>query len=99
MCIIKHTIQHFISQGICREVDSKRNNMKWLVQTLDVLAPHCDDIAAEQHLLEKLIQRYKGLIPTIELTITKTQLYTKCYTYSREVREVCSLLDKVKVRL
>uniref|UniRef100_A0A8D8Q2T6 Nesprin-1 n=1 Tax=Cacopsylla melanoneura TaxID=428564 RepID=A0A8D8Q2T6_9HEMI len=88
--------EKLVFQGICREVDSKRNNMKWLVQTLDVLAPHCEDITSEQHLLEKLIQRYKGLIPTIELTITKTQLYTKCYTYTREVREVCSLLDKVK---
>ncbi|XP_063222936.1 muscle-specific protein 300 kDa isoform X4 [Bacillus rossius redtenbacheri] len=87
-----------VFQGICREVEVKRENMKWLVQTLDALAAHVseEESATEQTRLEQLISRYKNLIPTIELTITKTDVHYKCYTYRKEVREVCGLLQKVK---
>ena len=65
--------------------------MKWLVQTLDQLASHATDPAFEQKKLEELIARYKRLIPTIELTIIRTELYYKCFTYNREVKEVIFL--------
>lgn len=32
--------------------------------------------------------RYKKLIPIIEMTVVRTELYSKCYTYKREVSEV-----------
>lgn len=72
--------------------------MKWLVQTLDLLSSHCPEQEAigEQKKLEALITRYKNLIPTIEITMVKTEVYSKCYTYRREVREVCTLLKRVK---
>jgi nesprin-1 len=76
-------------------VDEKREDMKWLVQTLDSLVSYCSDeeSLAEQKKLEQLIARYKNLIPTIELTMVKTDVYYKCYTYRKEVREVCRKLQ------
>ncbi|XP_046474495.1 muscle-specific protein 300 kDa isoform X6 [Neodiprion pinetum] len=87
-----------VFQQICREADSKREEMKWLVQTLDSLASNRSDHEAisEQNQLEQLITRYKNLIPTIEITMTKTDIYSKSYTYRKEVREVCTLLEKVR---
>ncbi|CAK9831288.1 Muscle-specific protein 300 kDa, partial [Anthophora retusa] len=87
-----------IFQKICREADSKREEMKWLVQTLDSLTSNRSDHEAlsEQNRLEQLISRYKNLIPTIEITMTKTDIYSKSYTYRKEVREVCTLLRKVR---
>jgi len=71
--------------------------MKWLVQTLDSLVSHCSDKESltEQKRLEQLIARYKNLIPTIELTMVKTDVHYKCYTYRKEVREVCNKLYKI----
>lgn len=72
--------------------------MKWLVQTLDSLTSHCPEsqATAEQSKLEDLITRYKNLIPSLEITMVKTDTLSKCYTYRREVREVCTLLRKVR---
>ncbi|EZA53954.1 Nesprin-1 [Ooceraea biroi] len=87
-----------IFQKICREADSKREEMKWLVQSLDNLTLNRSDreaLTAQQN-LEQLITRYKNLIPTIEITMTKTDIYSKSYTYRKEVREVCTLLRKVR---
>lgn len=86
-----------VLQSICCEVDAKREDMKWLVQTLDSLVSHCSDkeSLAEQKKLEQLIARYKVLIPTIELTMVKTDVQYKCYTYRKEVREVCNKLQRM----
>ncbi|XP_060527804.1 muscle-specific protein 300 kDa isoform X12 [Cylas formicarius] len=85
-------------KSICQEADSKREDMKWLVQTLDSLASHSPDdkALAEQKNLEKLIVRYKNLIPSLEITMTKTETLSKCYTYRREVRQICELLRRVR---
>ncbi|KAI5642762.1 spectrin repeat domain-containing protein [Phthorimaea operculella] len=87
-----------IFQNICREADRKREDMKWLVQTLDMLTNHCSEHEAqdEQIKLESLISRYKNLIPTIEITMIKTETYTRCYTYRREVHEVICILESAK---
>lgn len=72
--------------------------MKWLVQTLDSLTSHCPENQAilEQKNLEALIIRYKNLIPSLEITMVKTDTLSKCYTYRREVREICQYLKQVK---
>lgn len=72
--------------------------MKWLVKTLDSLLPYASEQESnhEQKNLESLIARYKNLIPTIEVTMVKTEVFSKCYTYRREVREVVTLLNKVR---
>lgn len=68
------------------------------MQTLDSLTSNRSDHEAltEQNRLEQLITRYKNLIPTIEITMTKTEIYSKSHTYRKEVREVCTLLCKVR---
>lgn len=83
---------------MCKEADSKREDMKWLVQTLDSLTSRCPQTKAleEQKKLETLITRYKNLIPSLEITMVKTETLSKCYTYRREVREVCTLLKRVR---
>lgn len=88
----------FQFQNICHEADSKREDMKWLVKTLDSILPYATQHEAdmEQRNLEALIARYKNLIPTIEVTMVKTEVFSKCYTYRREVHEVVCLLNKVK---
>ncbi|XP_059468655.1 muscle-specific protein 300 kDa isoform X2 [Neocloeon triangulifer] len=88
--------RHF--QEICHGVDARREDVKWLVQTLELLTSNCDDENSQQehNNLEALVTRYKGLVPNIELTIVKTDVYSRCYNYRREVREVCNLLKKVK---
>jgi nesprin-1 len=67
--------------------------MKWLVQTLDQLVSHRSEPESteEQNRLQELISRYKNLIPTIELTMVKTDVFSKCYTYRKEVREVTQI--------
>lgn len=64
--------------------------MKWMVQVLDSLLPYVSEEQrhAEQRNLEGLVGRYKHLIPTIDMTITKTEMYTKCFVYKKEVSEV-----------
>lgn len=80
----------YCTQEICHNVDSKRDDMKWMVQILDSLLPYIpkEQQQVEQKNLEKLIARYKHLIPTIDMTITKTDMYTKCFIYKKEVTEV-----------
>lgn len=72
--------------------------MKWLVLTLDTLTTNRSDQEAvnEQNHLQQLILRYKNLIPTIEITMTKTKVYSRSYTYKKEVHEVCTLLKNVR---
>lgn len=72
--------------------------MKWLVKTLDALLPYTveEESKDDQIKLEKLISRYKNLIPTIEVTMVRTEVFSKCYTYRREVSEIVNLLNKVR---
>ncbi|KAL5279677.1 hypothetical protein ACFFRR_003964 [Megaselia abdita] len=90
--------EKIVFQKICQEADHKREDMKWLVKTLDSLLSYAteEEANAEQKKLEDLIARYKNLIPTIEVTMVKTEVFSKCYTYRREVHEVVCLLSKVK---
>ncbi|XP_058454305.1 muscle-specific protein 300 kDa isoform X8 [Malaya genurostris] len=86
--------------NICFEADSKRDDMKWLVKSLDYLLNHISDDKAtiEQEKIENLIARYKTLIPIIETTMTKTETFAKCYTYRHETQEVCDLLNRIKMQ-
>lgn len=92
------TLSACLFQAICREVDARREAVKWLVQTLDALTVTRSDSEAleEQRLLEELIARYKNLIPSIEMTVVRTELYSKCYVYTKEVKEVSALLHSAR---
>lgn len=79
-------------QDICQNIDNKSDEIKWLVQTLDMLAPfYPNDAPQEQEKLDKLLLRYKSLLPTIEVTITRTDTFSKCYSYKKQVIEVSSV--------
>ena len=71
--------------------------MKWLLKTLDYLISHApeDVVHAEQKKLEDLVARYKVLIPTIEITMIKTEVFSKCYVYRQDVSTIVALLEKI----
>lgn len=71
--------------------------MKSLLKTLDYLVSHApeDVVHAEQQKLEDLVARYKVLIPTIEITMIKTEVFSKCYTYRQDVSTIVALLEKI----
>jgi len=71
-------------------VDCKRDDMKKLVQMLDLLVSRRADEESleEQNILEKLIKRYKSLVPAIEVSMIKTETHSRCYTYIEETKRV-----------
>ncbi len=79
-------------QQLCRDVDSRREDMKWLVQKLDQLVSHrADDSGlSEQKRLEGLITRYKSMIPVIEVTMQKIDVYSRSYAFREEAAKVDS---------
>jgi nesprin-1 len=46
---------------------------------------------SEQRRLEGLISRYKGLIPIIETTMQKIDIYTKSYAYKEDLAKVIKM--------
>ena len=46
---------------------------------------------SEQRRLEGLISRYKGLIPIIETTMQKIDIYTKSYAYKDDLAKVIKM--------
>ena len=82
-------------QLVCSHVDTRRENMKWLVQRLDSMLAYKTEEEGNiaQHQLEELIARYKNLVTLIESTAGKTDLLTKCYSCREEIVRVCSTLD------
>ena len=46
------------------------------------------DGLSEQKRLEGLITRYKALIPVIETTMVKIDIYTKAYSFREEIKKV-----------
>ncbi len=81
---------HLIFQQLCRDVDSRREDMKWLVQQLDQLVSHRADDSGltEQKRLEGLINRYKSMIPVIEVTMLKIDVYSRSYGFREEAAQV-----------
>ena len=49
---------------------------------------------SEQKRLEGLITRYKSMIPVIESTMAKIDVYTKSYAFRGEVKKVRIILAK-----
>jgi nesprin-1 len=85
-------------QKLCKDVDGRRDDMKWLVQKLDQLVSHRADDAglSEQKRLEGLITRYKSMIPVIEMTMLKLDLYSRSYAFRDDVQRVLPLLEEIQ---
>ena len=84
-------------QELCQDVDGRREGMKWLVQKLDQLVSHrADDSGlSEQKRLEGLIMRYKSMMPVIEVTMLRIEVYTKGFAYMDQVCPALDFLDQV----
>lgn len=69
--------------------------MKWLVQMLDSLITHIpeEDGQYEQQKLESLVGRYKTLVPTIETTLVRAEINSKCYRYREDVKKIVASLE------
>ena len=85
-------------QNLCTDVDSRREDMKWLVQKLDTLVSHrADDSGlSEQKRLEGLITRYKSMIPVIEMTMGKIDTYSRSYELREEIARVIGILENIQ---
>ncbi|GIY32234.1 nesprin-1 [Caerostris darwini] len=84
--------------SVCQTVDSRREDVKWLVRKLDSLMSHIpkEEATEEQRKLDVLLQRYKSLLPEIDTTIVITETITKCFTYREEITEVNRWLREVR---
>ena len=71
-------------------MESRREDMKWLGQKLDQLISHRADSEGltEQKRLEGLIKRYKSMIPIIENTMKKIEVYSRSYAFRDEAAKV-----------
>ena len=85
-------------QVLCKDVDARREDMKWLVQKLDQLVAHrADDSGlSKQKRLEGLLQRYKSLMPVIEKTRGQIDTYSRSHALCKEIRDTISLLEEVR---
>ncbi len=85
-------------QQLCRDVDGRREDMKWLVQKLDRLVSHrADDSGlSEQKRLEGLITRYKSMIPVIEVTMQKVDVYSRSYVFREDAAKVLEALEELR---
>jgi hypothetical protein len=86
---------YILLQTICHEVESKREEMKRLVQILDGLLVYANESQAlqEQTQLETLISRYRLLVPSIETTITRSDVWSRAYNFKTESEEVSRVED------
>ncbi|GFY40265.1 nesprin-1 [Trichonephila inaurata madagascariensis] len=84
--------------SVCQTVDSKREDVKWLVRKLDNLLTHIpkEEGVEEQKKLDTLLLRYKTLLPEIDTTIMVTETITKCFIYRKEITEVNRWLKEVR---
>ncbi|QQP31638.1 Nesprin1like [Caligus rogercresseyi] len=82
-------------EALCRDIDDKREDMQWLVGSLNTLMSHRpnEEGLAEQGRLEALVARYKGMIPLIDETRQKIDVHSRSYQFKSDVTEVKHLLD------
>jgi len=86
-------------QDVCKDVDGRRDAMKWLVQRLDSLLSYkSDDEGNEAQLqLEALVARYKNLVSVIDATGAKTELLAKCYSCREDIQNVTLFILKISI--
>ena len=70
---------------------------KWLQQILDILmAERSKEERTDQKTrLDGLIKKHEDLIPTVQTTQVKVDLYWKCYAYGDELKPHIEFLDGI----
>ncbi|CAB4070178.1 SYNE1 [Lepeophtheirus salmonis] len=83
--------------SLCEDIDAKREDMQWLVQSLNQLMSHRPNKEglAEQARLEELVTRYKSMIPLIDKTKQKIDVYSRSYQFKSDVVEVKYMLENL----
>ena len=84
-----------------RNIDQHREDAKWLVHTLDDLTAGLSDqeAASEQHRLDPILERYKQLMPAIEITTTRSSIVVRCHDYKDEVENQMEWLNEAEDRV
>ena len=85
-------------QNIIKNVDSHSDEARWLKKTLADLGDTAPDHEAQQEnsRLTVAIQRYKDLMPTIEVTETKSSVVVRCYDYKEDIEEKMEWLNEAE---
>ena len=78
--------------------DLERSDIKrWLKQILEILMAERskDEKGTHNDKLDQLIKKHEDLIPTVQLTQIKVDLYWKCYAYGDELKPHIEFLDGI----
>ena len=89
------------SQAIVKNIDSHCDEAKWLQATLEDLAETSSDreVQQERARLGGVLERYQDLMPTIEVTETKSSLVVRCYEYKEEMEQKVAWLNEAEEKV
>ena len=70
-----------------KNIEDHRKSAKWLKNTLAELVQTVskDDATLEQQRLDTILQRYKDLLPAVELTTTRSSIVVQSYDYKEDL--------------
>ena len=88
-------------QQVVKNIDKHREDAKWLVKTLDELIANTPEQEAktEQAKLDAALDRYKALMPSIEITTTRSSIVVKCHDYKDAVEEQMEWLNEAEEKV
>ena len=84
-----------------KNIDKHREDAKWLVKTLDELLTNTPEEEAqlEQKRLDVALDRYKALMPAVEITATRSSIVVKCHDYKDAVEEQMEWLNEAEEKV
>jgi len=82
--------------ALCKDLE-RADIKRWLKQILEILMAERskDEKVGQNTKLEVLIQKHEDLIPTVQKTQVKVDLYWKCYAYGDELKPHIEFLDGI----
>merc|ERR1712012_768478 len=82
--------------ALCKDLE-RADIKRWLKQILEILMTERskDEKGTQSGKLEQLIQKHEDLIPTVQKTQVKVDLYWKCYAYGDELKPHIEFLDGI----
>merc|ERR1712156_528867 len=85
-----------IFYALCKDLE-REEIKKWLSQILEILMAERskDEKKDQQSRLETLIKKHEELIPNVQKTQVKVDLYWKCYAYGDELKPHVEFLDGI----
>jgi len=82
--------------ALCKDLE-RADIKRWLKQILEILMAERskDEKGTHNAKLEALIEKHENLIPTVQKTQFKVDLYWKCYAYGDELKPHIEFLDGI----